>query len=98
MLWHSGSEPHGQNRIYANLLLDDSDKLSDYEGMELSKEIEVLAITLGASCEAVAKWHKRGIPARWQLKLLDARGEVREPRSANYLSSSLHSATNEAAE
>ena len=55
--------------------------------MELTVELEILALRLGAKCEAIAKWHKNGIPARWQLKLLDARGEVRIPQKPNNLKS-----------
>jgi len=34
------------------------------------EQIEQAAIELGASRAAVFKWRKRGIPARWQLRLL----------------------------
>lgn len=38
----------------------------------LTKEIEALAKELGARRWAVIKWRKRGIPPKWQLKLLEA--------------------------
>jgi hypothetical protein len=38
----------------------------------LTPEIAALAKELGASTWAILKWRQRGIPARWQLRLLEA--------------------------
>ena len=60
--------------------LDRLDELSIFLRMEeitaLTKEIEGRARELGANPAAIAKWRKRGIPARWQLKLLGAYGDI----------------------
>lgn len=38
------------------------------------KWIEAEAIRLGANPSTVFKWRKRGIPARWQLRLIEGAG------------------------
>ena len=42
-----------------------------------SKEIEVRARTLGALPAAIFKWRKRGVPPKWQLKLLAAYDDIK---------------------
>lgn len=38
--------------------------------VKLTKQVEERAIALGATRMNVYKWRKRGIPPKWQLKLL----------------------------
>lgn len=42
----------------------------------LTPEIKALAISLGASYANVAVWEARGIPSKWELKLLEALGHT----------------------
>lgn len=40
------------------------------------KEIEARARELGAKQKAIEKWRLRGIPAKWQLKLISAYSDI----------------------
>lgn len=61
--------------------LDKSEKISEFrrmvEPIVLTPEIKALAISLGASYANVAVWDARGIPPKWELKLLEALGNAR---------------------
>ena len=43
-----------------------------------AKQIEDRALALGASAAAVYKWRERGIPSKWQIKLIiDSKGAIK---------------------
>jgi hypothetical protein len=43
-----------------------------------AKEIEDRALALGASAAAVYKWRERGIPSKWQIKLItESKGAIK---------------------
>jgi hypothetical protein len=43
----------------------------------LTKEIEGRALELGARPAAIYKWRRRGIPYKWQLKLLSTYDDIK---------------------
>jgi len=45
-------------------------------------EIERLGRELGAGDEAMRKWRVRGVPAKWQLKIMAADPKARVARAA----------------
>jgi len=45
-------------------------------------DIERLGRELGAGEEAIRKWRTRGVPAKWQLKIMDADPKARIARAA----------------
>jgi len=43
-----------------------------------TKQIEDRALALGASAAAVYKWRERGVPSKWQIKLItESKGEIK---------------------
>jgi hypothetical protein len=46
--------------------------------IKFEPQIKALAVSLGATGSNISKWESRGIPAKWELKLLEALG--RSPR------------------
>lgn len=60
--------------VLGHVGLDFLDNLSKMRFMNSNadrKWIEAEAIRLGANPSAVFKWRKRGVPARWQLRLIE---------------------------
>jgi hypothetical protein len=45
-------------------------------------DIERLGRKLGASGEAIRKWRTRGVPAKWQLKIMAADPKAKIARTA----------------
>jgi hypothetical protein len=72
-----------KNPRIRHFVIDELDDLSNDGDMTKSahhtaKQIEDRALALGASPAAVYKWRERGVPSKWQIKLItESKGEIK---------------------